>query len=144
VLGRDLKLTIEQEIRRLGLAIKAQAEIESPVGNPRLWRSNIGRFAKSGRKRRGVRYAPAGYTGGTFRKSWAYTWLKDRLQYIVSNPLPYASRLIFEGHSSQVPNPWWPAMIEKVITSVSGRPVGLPPQTVSGSSGSAAAFGGGA
>lgn len=86
----------------------------SPVGNPDLWKSK----------------APEGYVGGRFRANWmcslneldktttANTDQQGALTLVtstvnkskpgdaicLSNSLPYAIKLEYEGHSSQAPN----------------------------------------
>jgi hypothetical protein len=98
-----------------GAAFELVAAIEekSPVGNPTLWKHK----------------APAGYTGGQFRANWntsinavdtsttkataagtatanAHKALENYKlgdKIIISNSLPYAFRLEYEGWSGQAP-----------------------------------------
>lgn len=145
-IGRDIRKVVETEIRTTGLALLREAKLESPVGQPRLWQSGRAYASKSWKAQYMRVYkkakAPAGYRGGTFRRAWAYTWLKDRLLFIVGNPMPYSVPLAFEGHSKQVPKPWLPGMVKKVLQSLRGRKASMP-AIVSGGSGGAATFGGG-
>jgi len=107
-LGADLRLVVQAEIHRAGLEIYRQAKMESPVGNPKLWK----------RKK-----APAGYVGGTFRRLWALNWFPERLRVLVGNSAAYALRLTHQGHSKQVPHPWLVPMIQRVIAGLSAKPL---------------------
>lgn len=101
-------------VRLSSLKMLESIDQKSPVGDPIMWSSP----------------APAGYTGGQFRANWMYsigspdfsvTSSKDPSggesmrkaqatnytmgdKIYISNSLPYAYRLEYEGWSSQAPN----------------------------------------
>lgn len=101
-------------VRLSSLKMLESIDQKSPVGDPTMWSSP----------------APAGYTGGQFRANWMYsigspdfsvTSSKDPSggesmrkaqatnytmgdKIYISNSLPYAYRLEYEGWSSQAPN----------------------------------------
>lgn len=106
-LGRDLRKVTTAEVRRLTLAVYRQSVKESPVGNPRRWKS---------------RRRPKGYVGGTFKRSWFWQVFEDRLFGFVGNPRRYAIPLTHHGHSKQVPKPWWVPMIRRVLKEAAAKP----------------------
>lgn len=100
--------------RNVALSLFRAVVKASPVGNPDLWRSS----------------APEGYAGGRFRANWmcslngldkttttstnqagALSLISNKTSaskphdtICLSNSLPYAIKLEYEGHSSQTPN----------------------------------------
>lgn len=103
----------ERVVRLASLKLLESIDLKSPVGDPNTWASP----------------APAGYTGGQFRANWNYsvgspnftiTPSKDPnggesirkaqgVKYTmgdkiyITNSLPYAYRLEYEGWSNQAP-----------------------------------------
>lgn len=119
-LGRDLRKLTLAEIRRTTLAVYRQSVKESPVGKPRLWKS----------KRR-----PPGYRGGSFKRSWFWQVIEQKLFGFVGNPRSYAVPLTHRGHSKQVPKPWWVPMVRRVLREVSAKPLSWK-RTIFGAGGS--------
>jgi hypothetical protein len=58
-------------VRRTVFRIMEKVAERSPVGNPRLWKVNVDRQARSTKRlKRKDLSAPAGYVGGHFRANW--------------------------------------------------------------------------
>lgn len=82
----DIRKAFDDDTERIAYYGFSRLQDVSPVGNPELWEN--------------PKSAPKGYVGGQFRRSWTIT--KQRHQYILNNPMPYAEPLD-DGHSSQAP-----------------------------------------
>jgi len=109
-------------LRAVGIKLFSSVIKDTPVGNPDLWKQ--GKADAKGRKK-----PPAGYVGGRLRANWncslampdtsttesvnhgqaipkmqAVCLTADRKDVLwLSNSLPYAYRIEYEGHSRQAP-----------------------------------------
>jgi hypothetical protein len=109
------KQNLDQAVRKTVMDLGTSLVMKSPVGNPDMWQSP----------------APKGYTGGRFRANWemhinqagseryevvdasggaslnriaaALSSGKAGDTFYITNSLPYARKLEYEGHSKQVP-----------------------------------------
>lgn len=119
------KGNIDRQVRGITLSLFRDVIMSSPVGNRELWTANIKRAGK------GLPPLPKGYAGGMFRGNWQTTvgapavGAIDRIDpsgaqataeviatvpkqagsiVYLTNNLPYAQVLEYEGHSHQAPN----------------------------------------
>lgn len=96
----DFNLAAQQALANMQFSLREATDnvfkeivSRTPVGNPTLWKYS---------------YAPADYTPGQLKASWAlkYTYT-DRLNSgvfaVIHNPQPYAERIEFGAHSTQAP-----------------------------------------
>lgn len=121
---------VDKDVRGITLSLFSRVILESPVGNPELWAVNsAAKRAWRAKHGRPEIYKPPGYSGGRFRANWTvsigspdYTVTdeKDKSGMVtigkakrnmggagtvtyMSNALPYAYALEFQGHSGQAP-----------------------------------------
>lgn len=114
--------------RNVALSLFRAVVKASPVGNPDLWKINEGKNGDDDGSNNIL--APEGYVGGRFRANWmcslngldkstttstnqagALTLIATKTKaskphdtICLTNSLPYAIKLEYEGHSSQTPN----------------------------------------
>jgi hypothetical protein len=109
------KSNLDAAVRKTVLDLGTSLVMKSPVGNPDLWKNP----------------PPPGYTGGRFRANWdlhingvgdatydvvdasgraSFERIGAQLSsgkvgdtFVITNSLPYARKLEYEGHSKQVP-----------------------------------------
>jgi hypothetical protein len=109
------KSNLDRAMRKTLMDVSASMVLKSPVGNPSLWKHP----------------PPPGYTGGRFRANWdmhinsvgnatydvvdasgraSFERIGAQLSagkpgdtFYITNSLPYARKLEYEGHSKQVP-----------------------------------------
>lgn len=112
----DAMLKVTKDIQSISLELFTNIILDSPVGDPTLWKS---------------KYIPKGYVGGKFRFNWNTSVGTPNFStsegldptgeiaiqgaeavimtgnatstYYLSNGLPYGERLEYEGWSSQAP-----------------------------------------
>lgn len=135
------KFKNKEFIRRLMLEIDAKVIMKSPVGNPDNWVSLHPFTGLSGGKVQFGKAPPKGYVGGQFRHNWnigngamdsstdtgtdnpqeAHKAIIQSIEIngqviFLTNSMPYAARLEYQGWSKQSPN----GMVRTTIAELSG------------------------
>lgn len=119
-LPEDIRKRIDLAVRHVTFGLLRALKMESPVGNPGLWAVNQGIKKRKWHK-------PAGYSGGTFRRSWAAVFYRVLALGIVYNPQPYAGVLARNvspsgkaPHSRQIPANWISTRLPGLLRELAG------------------------